>query len=235
MSAPFGGGAPLPFNTANEPREAGGAGSPNADEELAKLSPPRKHYQTYYTTREANENMWHPPQGVHNFLRAYYHMKSADWAANKPFALASNAASEQAKLPRYYVMDLNKGMAEQVASEMPTRRADRELQVAHRRRAEGLQLRVRPQRIPGRPAVVSRRPRAAPVRGAAALRRPHDRRAVALPVGQERLGRVSTRRQPRRDAARVHEVRRRGARRRRRPLGAAGTRRARRPIGWSNS
>ena len=64
--------------------------------------------------------MWHPPQGVHNFLRAYYHMKSADWTANKPFPLASNAASEQAKLPRYYVMDLDKGMAEQVAGEMPS-------------------------------------------------------------------------------------------------------------------
>jgi pimeloyl-ACP methyl ester carboxylesterase len=131
MSAPFGGGGQLPFNTASafareslsELRRDGPpatAAGPNADDELAKLSPPRKHYQTYYTTREANENMWHPPQGVHDFLRAYYHMKSADWIANKPFPLASNAASEQAKLPRYYVMDLNKGMAEQVASEMPT-------------------------------------------------------------------------------------------------------------------
>jgi pimeloyl-ACP methyl ester carboxylesterase len=129
MSAPFGGAAPLPFNTASafareslsELRRDGlapqPAASPNADEELAKLG--RKHYQTYYTTREANENMWHPSQGVHNFLRAYYHMKSADWTPNKPFPLASNAASEQAKLPRYYVMDLDKGMAEQVASEMP--------------------------------------------------------------------------------------------------------------------
>src|SRR5687767_3248627 len=81
MSAPFGGGAPLPFNTANEPPKPAPP-APNADEELAKLTPPRKHYQTYYTTREANENMWHPAQGVHDFLRAYYHMKSADWAAN---------------------------------------------------------------------------------------------------------------------------------------------------------
>ena len=46
---------------------------------LAMLTPPRKHYQTYYTTREANENMWKAPQGVHAFLRAYYHAKSADW------------------------------------------------------------------------------------------------------------------------------------------------------------
>jgi pimeloyl-ACP methyl ester carboxylesterase len=132
MSAPFGGPPALPFDTASafaresvsELRRDGLAqqppASPNADEELAKLSPPRKHYQTYYTTRDANENMWHPPQGVHNFLRAYYHMKSGDWAANKPFPLASNAAAEQAKLPRYYVMDRDKGMAEQVASDMPT-------------------------------------------------------------------------------------------------------------------
>ncbi len=128
MSAPFGGPAPLPFNTANEPASArnspgelrrdGPAAGP--DEELARLSPARKHYQTYYTTREANENMWHAAQGIHNFLRAYYHMKSADWPANTPFPLASNDASEQAKLPRYYVMDLDKGMAESVAGEMPT-------------------------------------------------------------------------------------------------------------------
>ena len=132
MSAPFGGPGPLPFNTASafareslsELRRDGPASQPPAgptqDEELAKLTPPRKHYQTYYTTREANENMWHPPQGVHAFLRAYYHMKSADWPANKPFPLANNSAAEMAKLPRYYVMDRDKGMAEQVASEMPT-------------------------------------------------------------------------------------------------------------------
>src|SRR6185503_4806987 len=45
---------------------------------------------------------------------------------------------------------------------------------------------------------------------------------------QERLGRVSARRQPRGDEAIVLEVRRRGAGRGRRPLGAAGARGARR-------
>ncbi len=64
--------------------------------------------------------MWHPSQGIHNFLRAYYHFKSADWKENKPFPLTANTASEMAKLPRYYVMDLNKGMAETVAPEMPS-------------------------------------------------------------------------------------------------------------------
>ena len=116
MSAPFGGapGFPAP------PADAMGVTVPTLDEELATLPQPRKHYQTYYNTREANDNMWHPPQGVHDFLRAYYHMKSADWPHNKPFPLAHNRAAEVAKLPPYYVMDLGKGMAESVAGEMPS-------------------------------------------------------------------------------------------------------------------
>ena len=53
-------------------------------------------------------------------MRAYYHMKSADWKQNTPFPLKERTASEWAKLPRYYVMDLDKGMAETVAPEMPS-------------------------------------------------------------------------------------------------------------------
>ena len=122
MSAPFGGAPALPMNTADAPpATGGGGGAPDRIyDELAALTPPRKHYQRYYTTREANENLWHPPQGVHAFLRAYYHMKSADWKQNQPHPLQARSASEWAKLPRYYVMDLNKGMAETVAAEMPS-------------------------------------------------------------------------------------------------------------------
>ena len=121
MSAPFGGPPALPFNTADAPQTAAPSGS--GDEiydELAALKPPRKHYQRYYSTREANENMWHPPQGIHAFLRAYYHMKSADWKQNRPYPLKARTASEWAKLPHYYVMELDKGMAETVAAEMPS-------------------------------------------------------------------------------------------------------------------
>jgi pimeloyl-ACP methyl ester carboxylesterase len=119
MSAPFGGPPALPFDTADAPAGAPAAGDTIYDE-LAALTPPRKHYQRYYTTREANENMWHATQGVHSFLRAYYHMKSADWTQNHPAPLAARTASEWAKLPRYYVMDFDKGMAETVAAEMPS-------------------------------------------------------------------------------------------------------------------
>jgi pimeloyl-ACP methyl ester carboxylesterase len=122
MSAPFGGTPTLPFNTADAPQTNAAAGAPGDDiyDDLAKLDPPRKHYQRYYATREANDNMRNAPQGVHAFLRAYYHMKSADWKENKPFPLKARTASEWAKLPRYYVMDLNKDMAETVAAEMPS-------------------------------------------------------------------------------------------------------------------
>ena len=119
MSAPFGGPPALPFGTADQPV----ARAANADtiyDDLSHLNPPRKYYMRYYTTREANDNMWRAPQGVHAFLRAYYHMKSADWKANAPAPLTGRTAEEWAKLPRYYVMDLNKGMAESVASEMPS-------------------------------------------------------------------------------------------------------------------
>ena len=87
---------------------------------LAALARPRKHYQWYYGTRAANANMWHCPQGVHAFLRAYYHFKSADWALNKPFRLASWSAAEVAKMPTYYIMDADRGMAETAAAEMPS-------------------------------------------------------------------------------------------------------------------
>jgi pimeloyl-ACP methyl ester carboxylesterase len=59
-------------------------------------------------------------QGLPAFLRAYYHMKSADWPANTPFRLAGWTAEALAKLPTYYVMDLDRTMAETVAPEMPS-------------------------------------------------------------------------------------------------------------------
>ena len=104
MSAPFAGPPQLAFDTADAPPR------PKAEDpvhrELAALPRPRKHYQWYYSTREANADMWHAPQGVHDFLRAYYHHKSADWKDNKPYPLQSWSAGELAKLPTYYVMDL---------------------------------------------------------------------------------------------------------------------------------
>ena len=118
MSAPFAGPPPLRFNTADAPPR------PKRDDpiyrELAALPRPRKYYQLYYSTRQANADMRRAPQGVHDFLRGYYHHKSADWKDNKPYPLTSWSAGELAKMPTYYVMDLAKDMAATVAEEMPS-------------------------------------------------------------------------------------------------------------------
>jgi len=86
---------------------------------LSALPRPRKHYQRYYATRPANDDMMNAPQGLHAFLRAYYHHKSADWPGNKPFRLEGWTASELAKMPTYYIMDAGETMAQTVAHEMP--------------------------------------------------------------------------------------------------------------------
>jgi pimeloyl-ACP methyl ester carboxylesterase len=117
MSAPFAGPPPIPL--------ADGKQQPtppktSIHDELAALPRPRKHYQWYYSTREADDNMRKCPQGIHAFLRAYFHYKSADWRENKPFPLKSWSAAELAKLPTYYIMDLDKGMAETAAPAMPS-------------------------------------------------------------------------------------------------------------------
>jgi len=118
MSAPFAGAPPLPFDTANAPPRS--KLDDPVHRELAALPRPRKHYQWYYSTRQANADMHGAPQGVHDFLRAYYHHKSADWKDNTPYPLQGWTADELAKLPTYYVMDFSKNMAETVAEEMPS-------------------------------------------------------------------------------------------------------------------
>jgi len=118
MSAPFG-GPPSALPSADIHRQLAGLG--------------RKHYQWYYSMREADADMRECRQGVHAFLRAYYHYKSADWKGNRPYPLRSWSAAELAKLPAYYVMDRDRNMAETVAPEMPQRAApwltDEELDV----------------------------------------------------------------------------------------------------------
>jgi len=116
MSAPFGGPPPIPFDTVRAPRPP----QPSIHDALAALPRPRKHYQWHYASREANDDLRHSPQGLHDLLRAYYHHKSADWPANQPAPLSGWTATELARLPTYYVMDLHQGMAETVAPEMPT-------------------------------------------------------------------------------------------------------------------
>ena len=113
MSAPFGGvpdAASAEQIYAHLQREA---------EAMKTLQPPRQHDHWYYASPQANHDMWHAPQGLHDFMRAYYHVKSADWAPNQPHPLSAWRADVMAELPHYYVMPLDKTMAQAVAEFMP--------------------------------------------------------------------------------------------------------------------
>ncbi|MDR3474335.1 MAG: alpha/beta hydrolase [Devosia sp.] len=122
MSAPFPGVPAFPFNTA----ESGASSAPpNTNAQalgaaLAALNPPRMIYQQYLSTREANHDLSHPPEGLHNFLRTLFHVKSADWSGNKPHPLKAPIPEEFAQLPTYYVMERGKTMPENVAPFQPT-------------------------------------------------------------------------------------------------------------------
>src|SRR6516165_12557829 len=106
----FGGPPSFPFNTAN------GAPVPRADyteaeldAEYAKLDPPRKGYQDYWRSSQADEDMKHVPQGMTNFFRAFYYMKSGDYPGNQNLQpmhavhTAKEAAEQNARMPEYYV------------------------------------------------------------------------------------------------------------------------------------
>jgi pimeloyl-ACP methyl ester carboxylesterase len=122
MSAPSSGAPPLPFDTLNR----AGKQSPDKsfhqwlDAELAALDPPRKHYQWYYSGAEANADMMGAPEGMHDFLRAYYHSKSADLRAKPPHPLEAATALELARMPDYYAMNRAEGMAATIARYMPS-------------------------------------------------------------------------------------------------------------------
>jgi pimeloyl-ACP methyl ester carboxylesterase len=120
-------GASFPFNTAN------GAKAPQADytpaeldAEFAKLDPPRRAYQDYWASRQADYDMKHVPQGMHAFFRAFYYMKSHDFPGNqnlpplKPVHTARDAAVQNAQMPEYYVMRRDRSMPATMIAYMPS-------------------------------------------------------------------------------------------------------------------
>tara|TARA_R110000764_G_scaffold112761_3_gene199644 strand:- start:20000 stop:21178 length:1179 start_codon:yes stop_codon:yes gene_type:complete len=117
MSAPYPGVPGFRFDGVNSAAKAA-----KVHQDLAALTPPRRHYQRYLCMPDANAHMLACPQGMHDFLRAYYHMKSADWAGNTPVPLASASAADLATMPEYYVMAMGKTMPETVAAAMPSAR-----------------------------------------------------------------------------------------------------------------
>ncbi|KKZ67706.1 microsomal epoxide hydrolase [[Emmonsia] crescens] len=120
MSHPFKKVPSLPsFNPtaqATESPESKPPAASNIHADLASLG--RKHYKWYYSTQAASSEMTNPPNGLHEFLRGYFHLKSASWSKNNPHPLTSWTASELATMPYYYVMPLNATMPEAIAVDM---------------------------------------------------------------------------------------------------------------------
>ena len=115
MSAPFA-GAPL---LADMPGSLRPPGDDPIHPALAALSRPRKHYHAYFASSSAAADMDGREHGVAEFLRAYYHHKSADWPGNAPHPLPGWTADALAEMPTYYIMDRDRTMPETVAPEMP--------------------------------------------------------------------------------------------------------------------
>ena len=92
MSFPFDGPPTIPFDTIGQPPAPP---EPSLADRLAALPCPRQNSMAWFGTPGANADMPHAPQGLHDFLRAYVHAKSADWPGNQPHPLAraSKAAS----------------------------------------------------------------------------------------------------------------------------------------------
>lgn len=114
-------GPQIPLSTSPSYGHPSPASPPPLDMEkaLSQLPRPRKHYKWYYCTPPSNSEMTFPTgPPLHTFLRGYFHLKSADWDVNKPHPLSGWIASELAKMPRYYIMDLADTMRQAVARDM---------------------------------------------------------------------------------------------------------------------
>lgn len=118
MSFPFDGPPTIPFDSADR---SSAPPAPSLADQLAALPRPRQDSMAWFSTPGANADMVHAPQGLQDFLRAYFHVKSADWAGNRPHPLSTGSAAELATLPTYYIMDKGVGMAATVAPDMPSR------------------------------------------------------------------------------------------------------------------
>lgn len=92
---------------------------------LTSLTPPRKHYTSYFCTRDANTDVLRGgKEDICRFLEGYYHMKSGAWEGNTthPLPSASNPSPtidaivcDLATFPEYYVMPAHETMRQLIA------------------------------------------------------------------------------------------------------------------------
>jgi pimeloyl-ACP methyl ester carboxylesterase len=87
---------------------------------LAALPKPVKHYRYYYTHASANDEMTYPVGApLHEFIRGYFYLKSADWEGNASIGPLNSAdPSDLATMPPYYMMPIESGMRATIAENM---------------------------------------------------------------------------------------------------------------------
>ena len=92
------------------------------NDQLAALDPPRKHYVMYYSTPEADLDMSsHDADGLHAFLRTYFHVKSGDWKPNRNARPLEPSSSSMSTMPHYYIMPLSETMPSCLIPFAPTK------------------------------------------------------------------------------------------------------------------
>lgn len=102
------------------------------DSLLASIHPPRMHYQHYFCLPLANKHMHEEltQQELHAFLRAYFHIKSAQWPSpdvagtlnasfGSPGPLKDFSREEVERIPPYYIMPRGTSMPANVGRFMP--------------------------------------------------------------------------------------------------------------------
>jgi pimeloyl-ACP methyl ester carboxylesterase len=120
------GGAPPSFPFAGAERKPAYTAA-ELDAEFAKLNPPRRDYQDYWASKQADEDMKHMPQSMSDFFRAFYYMKGGEFPDNqnltplRPMPTAREAAQENARMPEYYVMRRDRGMPATMVAYMPSK------------------------------------------------------------------------------------------------------------------
>ena len=98
------------------PRRKSCPQSLNMYQELRQLGPPWKHYRWYYSTAKPNREIA-PKEGVFEFWKGYFHLKSAD-TYNHPHPIQDLTTEELAILRPYYMIPLELGIHDTVAQDM---------------------------------------------------------------------------------------------------------------------
>ena len=90
------------------------------NKKLSLLKPKKKHYQYYFSSHSASNNIMKSKQELKNFFRNYFHFKSYAYKNNKPFRLKNFNAKDFSKMPEYYIMPFNLGITQTVKKYAPS-------------------------------------------------------------------------------------------------------------------